>query len=93
MHLFLIVTTFLSQLNVQVLYASFESRIVHRSTGCIRSFVTNRIKWRAADTCRAGERRDREAFVYINQLICPTIITVIGAAITGEQVITQSVRQ
>lgn len=71
----------------------FEVRIACLCTGCAAS-ATNRIEVARVvgpGTRRAGERRDREAFVYINQLVCTAIITVIGAAITGERAITQSV--
>lgn len=68
-----------------------------RSIGCADHYETiardeSRMKWRAR---RAGERRDRRAFVYINQFVCPAIITVIGTTITGKRttITAQSVRQ
>lgn len=79
--------------NVHVLRANVSSR----SIGCTDCYETvvrdeSRMKWRAH---RAGERRDRGAFVYINQFVCTVIITVIGATITGKRttITAQSVRQ
>lgn len=69
-----------------------------RSTGCTRyvpiaRIATNQMKWRTEvmlDRSAKGEiGRD---IVYINQLVWPAIITVIGAAITVERTITQFVR-
>lgn len=84
-----------------MLRASFEPRTARLSTGCLPdirdSVASERASERTNDQIgssdarvalvgRRRERRDREAFVYINQLVCTAIITVIGAAITDERV-------
>lgn len=52
--------------NVHVLRANLPGVLTRYDTVIARD--SSRIKWRA---CRTDKRRDRGAFVYINQFVCP----------------------